>query len=250
MNTNADEFFPKKSPAGRILLPKPGDHVYVPSSITPHHIGGLATVEDVRGTGPDIRKIVTVEEHPLRNFVWKELRALQYDLWKEHGTQRAREPTPEEEAALLFKLEQERRAKEAFKEAQAAVEAAAEAARWAPRTLTVMNGGLLDPPVWCDHERARNWAAIVEADPMKPGGLQRFWFLRGMGIFKYIVPKELGVHDVVEFGADYVTGGGWRKPERWIGIVTEVTSSGIVLEPCKNATHALTLLVERKVSKA
>jgi hypothetical protein len=109
-----------------------------------------------------------------------------------------------------------------------------------PKTLRCVNGGLVDVPVYDDHHRAKNWAAVVDIDPVRPGGLQRTWFERGNGPCFYILPRLLTVGHVVEFGADYVTSVGRRKPLRWFGVVIELTSEHVIIQPYEDIVDALT----------
>ncbi len=143
----------------------------------------------------------------------KAARAVEYAAWSaSRAEEAARARAAQEERARLAKL---------------------------PRAFRCINGGLLEVPVYEGHHRAKNWAAIVEVDPARPGGFERTWFERGNGPCFYIVPKVLAVGHIVEFGADYVTGVGKRKPLRWFGVVREVTASHILLQPYEDVVTAL-----------
>ena len=85
--------------------------------------------------------------------------------------------------------------------------------------LTVVNGALLEAPVWNSHYRGSNWLAVIGIDPTAPAGLSRKWLPKANG-GGYIV-TELSVFDAVEFGADYKTSLGRKHPSRWYGIVVE-----------------------------
>jgi hypothetical protein len=108
-----------------------------------------------------------------------------------------------------------------------------------PKTLRCINGGLIDVPIHDPHHRAKNWAAVVDLDPARPGGIVRTWFNRGNGPAFYILPDLLSVGHVVEFGADYVTSVGGRKPLRWFGVVTEITKEHVVIQPYEDIVDAL-----------
>lgn len=108
---------------------------------------------------------------------------------------------------------------------------AREEERLRPKTYRIINRGLIDVPIWESHYRGRNWAAIIEVEPLLPGGVKRSWFNRGSGISKYIVPEQLLVGHVVEFGADYITGVGSRREDRFFGVVLSLTTTELILKP-------------------
>lgn len=152
--------------------------------------------------------------------------------------------SPEERRARKEAREAERARLEEIRRAEAAewVLQAAEAERqkWLPRTYRIMNRGMIDVPVWEDHGlRGKNWGAIVEVDPTAPGGLRRFWFNRGRGVAKYIVPEQLQVGHTVEFGADYITSVGRRKPDRFYGVVVGLSEVEMVLQPYADVVAAI-----------
>jgi hypothetical protein len=150
--------------------------------------------------------------------------------------------SPEERAAKkAARAEEEQKRAEETKRRNDAYTAQAQEAerkRWLPVSFVVMARALANVPIYSHHYRAKNWAAIISPDPLAPGGLKREWFSRGRGGFAYILPERLGVGDVIEFAADHVTFGGRVNPERWIGIVAELTPSLITLTPCKSAVDA------------
>jgi hypothetical protein len=109
-------------------------------------------------------------------------------------------------------------------------------------TLRILEGGLLDAPVWSAQKRARNWCATVRADPTAPGGMQRRFWNHGRGdIFRYIVATDLITLDVVEFGADQIAWSGNRHPDRFYGVVVELTKDKLVLAECPSASVAFVL---------
>jgi hypothetical protein len=198
----------------------------------------VATVDDASRRS----KRLTVVEHPGETYSWSDLVFLQSTLYQQFGSTPARMPTDWERVALAAARDADRAA---TAEARAAAEKE-ERDRWLPQRFQVMNGGLLDVPIWGTHHRCRNWGAIITLAPEKPGGIDRWWFNRGAGPVKYIVPGELEVHDPIEFGADYIRGSGYRDPERWYGVVLESEPDHLLVEPCVDALQALTLSAERQ----
>lgn len=112
------------------------------------------------------------------------------------------------------------------------------------RVLPVLNRGIVDPPVFNSHHRARNWAAMIEADPNAAGGLRRTWWEKGRGDFKYIIPRNLTTYAPVEFGADYISTTPRRHPERWYGVVVEIKDNELVIVECSGALEACRLAQE------
>ncbi len=210
----------------RPCCPQIGDRIYVPASKDPLRFGGLATVKS--STGPKSKAILEVEEHTGVKYWWRDLRHDQDSLCEQFGEQVARMPTEEEQAEIERKKQATREAAEA-----------AEREKWAPKQFVCMNGALLEVPLWEEHFRGKNWAAIIDIDPLKPGGLSRFWFQRGRGPCLYVVPNELKVFDAIEFGADYVRGSGYKDPARWYGVVLQISADFLLVKPCADAASAL-----------
>jgi hypothetical protein len=153
------------------------------------------------------------------------------------------------------RAEAERRNGAVLAERQAAADAKerAEQARRAElglqpgdRDFAIEDGALTAVPRWVDHRRCpstyrsrgKNWLAIITADPAQPGGLGRSFADKAKGSSYYIVP-ELVVGQAVEFGADYYSGGGRRRPERWYGYVVRLTDSLLVLHRCDTGKAAI-----------
>ena len=90
--------------------------------------------------------------------------------------------------------------------------------------IPVQDSYVVEPPVWSDHwERAKNWLAILEETPHKPGGVRRTWCERGHGRFRYSMATVLE-GDAIEFGGDRIWADGeGRSRERWYGEVVKVT---------------------------
>lgn len=110
--------------------------------------------------------------------------------------------------------------------------------------MRVLKRGLVDIPIWNSNRRGRNWCAVVKPDPNAPGGMTRAFWTQARGqaaeIFKYVIPEGLSTYDVIEFGADHVSYGGHRSPERWYGIVLALNDTQLFVCPCKDAVTAFT----------
>lgn len=145
-----------------------------------------------------------------------------------------------ERQARLLKENEEREIAHAARQAAAAD---AYRKRWSNRRLVVFNRGVLDSPVFEHHSRAKNWAATVTPDPTYPGGFRRLWWERGRGEFRYIVPEQLKLGDVVEFGADYVQWSGRKIPERWLGVVVERTDTAVEFKPVHDMSEAVSVVL-------
>lgn len=111
--------------------------------------------------------------------------------------------------------------------------------RWAPRRITIVNRGIVETPNWDSHPRSKNWAAVLTPDPTAPGGFKREWWSRGRGQFLYIIPAGLKKGDIVEFGGDYVQWSGRKRPDRWVGVVVELTDTFVELSPVRNVVEAV-----------
>lgn len=105
--------------------------------------------------------------------------------------------------------------------------------------LRVLNRGLVEVPIHNPAKRARNWCATVKADPNAPGGMTRRFWESGRGeFFHYILPEGLDRLDVIEFGADAVSYGGNRTPNRLYGVVGACTETELVLAAVATAVEA------------
>jgi hypothetical protein len=112
-------------------------------------------------------------------------------------------------------------------------------------TLPVEHGALREVPPGCfeSHSRGKNWLATIQIDPRAPGGLARVFQPRGYGDFYYLT-EGLLAGTAVEFGADYYSGGGHKRPNRWYGVVLEVRSDAVVLQKIETAREAVTMATE------
>lgn len=151
--------------------------------------------------------------------------------------------TVAEKAALKTKRDEEDAQRRAESDARMAKwqaeQVELERLRWAPRRITIVNRGIVETPNWDSHPRSKNWAAVLTPDPTAPGGFKREWWPRGRGQFLYIVPATLKKGDIVEFGGDYVQWSGRKRPDRWVGVVVELTETFVELSPVRSVVEAV-----------
>lgn len=230
--SDAEQFRPKDK-----KRPSPGQLIYVPARSPMFH-GGLARVSE-----SSTKRTIFVDEDPGEPYTWSTLQWQQTDLWVRHGAQRARLATHEEIRAF-----QESRQSEAAAQQERA--RAAREQEWAPKDYRVLNRGLMEVPAWNENHRAKNWAAVLEVDPVAPGGLKRKWFNRGNGPVYYVVPESLEPGDAVEFGADRVSYSGNRDGNRWYGVVLAVSSTAVRLQRCVSAADAASKSAEMRERSA
>ena len=113
--------------------------------------------------------------------------------------------------------------------------------------LACANGALLAVPAWENHARGSNWLAVVDINGLLPGGLSRKWLPRAKGECFYLV-SDLALFDAVEFGADYTTGVGKKKPNRWYGVVIAKTDDLLVLQEADTGAAAVMLAKSHRTS--
>src|SRR4051812_2548951 len=104
-------------------------------------------------------------------------------------------------------------------------------------------GAMTTAPVYESHKRGRNWLAKIVRDPGSPGGLGRTFQESAKGRYFYFI-NRLTAGDVVEFGADYYTGAGSKKTERWYGVVAEIADDHIAFHHTDTAAQAFKLAKE------
>lgn len=109
--------------------------------------------------------------------------------------------------------------------------------------IKIENGAMLDAPVYNAHRNTKNWMAQITLDPKAPGGIARKFCAKARGDYYYVI-DGVKVGDAVEFGADYYTYGGRKQPERWYGVVVELTEEEIVFERAADARAAIELAKE------
>lgn len=98
-----------------------------------------------------------------------------------------------------------------------------------------MQGVIIHQP----HERGRNWCATIAKDPNGPSGLSRNFHKLGKGSENGYSSENICLGDALEWGADYYTGGGSKKPHRKYTLVTELTSEKIVMTEFATAARAI-----------
>lgn len=115
------------------------------------------------------------------------------------------------------------------------------------KDLRVIEGGLIDVLAWSTNRRARNWCATITANPNAPGGMNRRFWIPGRGeMFRYVIPEDLRQFDVIEFGADVMTWGGDRRPERAYAIVLRKGQTKLTLAVADGSLEAFLLASELK----
>jgi hypothetical protein len=113
--------------------------------------------------------------------------------------------------------------------------------------LRVEKRGLMDVPIYDDHQRAKNWGANIEPDPHAPGGMARDFWDRARGeMFYYVIPENLRflIPCAIEFGADRLTWSGKRRPDRWYGVAVEMTDKRLTVVECASPRAAVDLVEE------
>lgn len=93
-------------------------------------------------------------------------------------------------------------------------------------TIEIVDG-YGEAPHYESHKRAKNWTAKVQPHLPSPGGLKRE-FLDTARNREFFDADGIEVGDVLEFGADYYTTRGGKKPSRRYFHVEEVSESALV----------------------
>ncbi|MBN9054543.1 MAG: hypothetical protein J0H80_12375 [Rhizobiales bacterium] len=101
-------------------------------------------------------------------------------------------------------------------------------------TTIELDGRSVENPAYCNHRRGRNWAAIMRG--RNAANCERA-FLKAVGEVVDLEPVQPG--DVLEFGGDYVTGGGRRHPDRRWWHVQDITDDTMTYEPHETLAKAL-----------
>jgi hypothetical protein len=104
-------------------------------------------------------------------------------------------------------------------------------------TSEIEEGAMLSSPCYETHSRGKNWLAKIHKDPASPGGLGRTFQQKARGAYYYFV-TGLNIGDVVEFGADYYTGGGSKRSNRFYGIVRSLSDTKIEIEEFSSSAEA------------
>ena len=100
------------------------------------------------------------------------------------------------------------------------------------------HGALTQAPIYEQHKRGKNWLAIIDTDPTKPGGLGRQFANRAHGEYLYLI-ENLREGQAIEFGADYYSGRGLKSPKRFYGVIRKITENTIEIEQFKTGKEAI-----------
>lgn len=177
-----------------------------------------------------------IEQPPQRSKKYKDMTPEERKQYRdEMKAFRKREQEKWDAQRVKSIAEQKQRADEAR-----IAEAAAREEALKPKVLRIINRGLLDVLVWLPHRRARNWVARVEIEPTIAGGIKRKFFPRAAGKtgIKAVVPEDLEVGEVLEFGADYVSFGGNRSPTRMYAVVMALSATEMRVKPYEQLVDA------------
>lgn len=104
------------------------------------------------------------------------------------------------------------------------------------QTLTIEDG-CVKHFFYEDHKRGKNWIACVQKDRQAPGGLART-FLSKASKHWYKLDVDLQPRDVLEFGADYYTGGGHPKRDRRYCVIVSITTTALKVIKADSAAEA------------
>lgn len=114
--------------------------------------------------------------------------------------------------------------------------------------LKIANNALLEVPIYEEHRRGSNWCAVIDIDGTAPGGLSRRWLPRGKGACFHLI-ESVVLFDPIEFGADYTTGTGRKRFNRWYGVVVAKTEDFLLVEQAKDGVAAVLLSKSKRLDK-
>lgn len=97
-----------------------------------------------------------------------------------------------------------------------------------------LEGCSIESPVFCNHRRGKNWAAIMTGK--NAANAQRSFLLMKGNIVDL---SEVKPGNVVEFGGDYVTSSGRRQPDRQWWVVHVVSDESITVEAAETLAAAI-----------
>lgn len=128
--------------------------------------------------------------------------------------------------------------------------ARADASASAPVRLEVVNGGLLKLPhgAWCEHHRAKNWAAVIDIDGTAPGGFSRRFLPYGRGPVFYLV-EQVALFDAIEFAGDAVSFSGRVRASRVFAVVVVKTDDFIEVETFEDGAAAVLASKAKRTTK-
>lgn len=90
-----------------------------------------------------------------------------------------------------------------------------------------------------EHERGRNWIAVITPNRAKAGGLEREFLDRVRTTFYATDAVKAG--DFIEVGADYLTTAGRRHPKRRVFRVLILRANTWVIRDAETPTDTLTI---------
>lgn len=105
-------------------------------------------------------------------------------------------------------------------------------------TLNHDHGALTQAPIYEQHKRGKNWLAIIDINPTKPGGLDRKFVSNANGEYLFMI-SELKEGQAIEFGADYYSGKGRKSPKRFYGVIRRITENTMEIEKFKTGKEAV-----------
>lgn len=166
-------------------------------------------------------KDMTLEERKQYRDEMKAFRRAEQEKWDQ---QRAKSIAEQQQRAEAARVEEVKRRKEMMK----------------PKKLRIINKCLIDVLAWMPHHRGHNWVARAEMAPTLPGGIKRRFFNRASGKTgaKVIIPDDLEKGEIIEFGADYVSGGGRRETNRVYAVVLAVSATELYVKPYEQIVEA------------
>ena len=97
-----------------------------------------------------------------------------------------------------------------------------------------LDGRSIENPVFCSHRRGRNWAAVVSGK--NAANAQRN-FLKAVG--RTVDLSQVAVGDVVEFGGDYISSGGIRRPNRCWWLIVKISDEVVSVDPFESLAAAM-----------
>lgn len=103
-------------------------------------------------------------------------------------------------------------------------------------------GYLTNAPIWENHRRGTNYAAVIGRDPKSPGGLSRIFLDKGKGEDFYYGIENLSVGSAIEFAADYTSGGGNKSRRRRYGIVRKLSDGVFKCDLYETPTEVFSIL--------
>lgn len=108
------------------------------------------------------------------------------------------------------------------------------------KVYPILGGALAEAPCYEPHRRGRNWMAKIHPNADAPGGWERDFARTSRGKDTLYMTTDIFVGNLLEFGADYVTGQGKKVPLRQYAVVIDKDSDSLVLEVFDTALEAWT----------